>query len=53
MPRLVSPLGAVVSVSEEKASRLGSGWRPFEDVYPAEGEKPVARKPRVKKAKQD
>lgn len=44
MPRLVSPLGVIVSVSEEKAARLG--WEP----YVADQPKPKpTRKPRAKK----
>lgn len=45
MPRLVSPLGVVVSVSEEKAARLGSGWRPFE-VEPEKVEPPKRKRQR-------
>lgn len=48
--RLISPAGAVVSVSEEKAERLGSGWRPFEVEQPEPVEKPVTRRSRSKKS---
>ncbi len=46
--RLVSPMGVVVSVSEEKAARLGSGWVPYVADQSAPTTKPE-RKPRVKK----
>ncbi len=46
MVRLISPMGSIVNVTEEKAARLGSGWAPFEPE-----EQPVKRKPgRPKKA---
>lgn len=45
MVRLVSPDGVVVSVTEEKAARLG--WEPYKVDRP-EPPKP-ARKPRAKK----
>lgn len=45
MPRLISPMGSVVNVSEEKAARLGSGWVPFEAP-----EQPKKRPGRPKKS---
>ena len=46
MPRLRNvQTGAVVSVSEEKAARLGSGWEPADKPAPAPAKKAAAKAP--------
>jgi hypothetical protein len=53
MPRLTSPSGAVVDVSDETAELLGPGYTPVEDDKKDEKKAPAAKKSAASSSKTD